>query len=78
MRHVAFLRNLNQGQRNNPSSAQLVESFERAGASNVSLVRGNGTVLFDAGDTLATAEAAAASLTETAGWKDLVFVRSIA
>ena len=78
MRHVAFLRNLNQGQRNNPTSEQLVDAFERAGASGISLIRGNGTVVFDADDPTGCADVAVRLLAEGSGWSDVAFVRSLA
>ena len=76
MLHVAFFRNLNQGQRNNPGSAALIAAFEAHGATEVRLVRGNGTALFSATAPRATAEAAASALTGS-GWSDIVLVRSV-
>lgn len=50
MRHVAFFRNMNLGQRasHSPTSAQLVGAFEAAGAWDVLNVQSNGTVIFAA------------------------------
>ena len=70
MSQVAFFRNLNQGQRNSPSSAQLLEAF--AGA-EPRLVRGNGTVLFTGAP--AVLAVAVAYLVEHTGWDDVAFAR---
>jgi hypothetical protein len=72
MMSVAFFRNLNQGQRGSPSSAALATALRAAGAGTVTLVRGNGTAVFDAADPLAAADLAARDL---APWRDRVFVR---
>ena len=80
MRHVAFFRNLNQGQRNNPTSEQVAAAMSAAGASSIRLVRSNGTVVFevaDVRDATGCADAAAAALAAVSGWSDLVFVRPI-
>jgi len=75
MTSVAFFRNLNQGQRGNPTTAALLEALGAAGARDLRPVRGNGTVLFTSADPEATAAAARASL---APWDDVVFVRESA
>jgi uncharacterized protein (DUF1697 family) len=77
MRHVAFLRNLNQGQKGSPSSAALVDAFERAGAVDVALIQGNGTVLFDASSPRECADAAARVLAESSPWHDVVRLRGL-
>jgi len=67
---IAFFRNLNQGQRESPTTAALIDAFIRAGARDVRPVRGNGTVLFDGAAGLAHLA------TEwLAPWDDVVFVR---
>lgn len=45
-RHVAFFRNLNVGQRDSPSTEQVLDAFTKAGATDVMSVRSNGTVVF--------------------------------
>ena len=75
MPSVAFFRNLNQGQRGNPSSAELSAGLKDAGADTVTLVRGNGTAVFVAADPATTADLAAQTL---APWRDRVFVRDVA
>jgi uncharacterized protein (DUF1697 family) len=77
MRHVALLRSLNQGQNGSPSSSALVEAFERAGAMDVSLFQGNGTVLFHASRPHECADAAARLLAESSPWHDVVRVRGL-
>jgi uncharacterized protein (DUF1697 family) len=47
MRHVAFVRNLNQGQRGQVTTADLVEAFEEAGCHDPAPFQSNGTVVFD-------------------------------
>jgi uncharacterized protein (DUF1697 family) len=50
MRAVAFFRNVNQGQRGHPSTAELVDAFAVAGCRGAVPVRSNGTVVFEADD----------------------------
>ena len=76
MLSVAFFRNLNQGQRGSPSSVQLVEAFELAGAREVIPFQSNGTVLFDAADPDACARAVIDRLATASPWSDVAFVRS--
>ncbi len=47
---VAFLRNVNQGQRGHPSTDDVVASFLLTGAHDVRTFRSNGTVLFSSTD----------------------------
>ena len=47
MRRVAFVRNLNQGQRGQPSSSDLLAAFHDAGCLDPTTFRSNGTVVFD-------------------------------
>jgi uncharacterized protein (DUF1697 family) len=48
--HVAFLRNVNQGQRGHPSTADIVAAFADAGASAAVTFQSNGTIVFAADD----------------------------
>ncbi|MEO8907088.1 MAG: DUF1697 domain-containing protein [Microbacteriaceae bacterium] len=48
MRQVAFLRNVNQGQRGHPSSQDVLGAFRDAGCAEVVCFQSNGTVIFDA------------------------------
>lgn len=46
MRQVAFVRNLNQGQRGHVSTAELLAAFRAAGCEDPHAFRSNGTVVF--------------------------------
>lgn len=74
---VAFLRNLNQGQRGNPTTAQLVVAFGAAGASQVRPVRGNGTVVLSAADPQACTDAAVSALAASSPWHDVGFALDV-
>ena len=78
MTHVAFFRNLNHGQRGNPDSDLIGTAFGEAGATNVRLVRSNGTVVFTARDPGSVADGAAALLVVRSRWDDIHFVRDLA
>lgn len=75
MLSVAFFRNLNHGQRASPSRTVLLAAFDKAGATEVSPFRGNGTVTFEADDPKRCAEVVAALLAASSPWSDKVFVR---
>lgn len=46
MNHVAFLRNVNQGQRGHPSTADVRAAFADAGAGDAVTFQSNGTIVF--------------------------------
>jgi len=50
MQFVAFFRNVNQGQRGHPSTADLLTAVHATGATDAFAFRSNGTVVFDSGD----------------------------
>ncbi|MHC2998143.1 DUF1697 domain-containing protein [Microbacterium sp. HJ5] len=50
MLHVAFVRNLNQGQRGHPLTRDLLDAFEDAGCRDPACFQSNGTVVFAADD----------------------------
>lgn len=62
VRHVAFLRNVNQGQRGHPSSAEIIAAFTVAGCPDARTFRSNGTVVFGSDEPQGVAEDAAAAL----------------
>jgi uncharacterized protein (DUF1697 family) len=64
---VAFLRNVNQGQRGHPSTADIADAFAAAGAHDVELFQSNGTVLFVADNPDAVLEGAVAALAAASG-----------
>ncbi|MEX0152297.1 DUF1697 domain-containing protein [Microbacterium sp. LMI1-1-1.1] len=72
MRRVAFIRNLNQGQRGHVSTADLVGSFDDAGCRDVAPFQSNGTVVFSGPAALATD--AMSSLAVRTGVEREVFV----
>lgn len=67
MHAVAFLRNVNQGQRGHPSSADVFASFVDAGAVAPQAFQSNGTVVFDADDPQAVLGGALAHLAARSG-----------
>lgn len=78
MRWVALLRNVNQGQRGNPSTADIRAAFEDAGCRNVELFQSNGTVVFDADDPVEAAERASAAIAARSGLEREVFSIALA
>lgn len=50
MQHIAFFRNVNQGQRGHPGTDELVASIEAAGGTGVFAFQSNGTLVFEAED----------------------------
>lgn len=50
MHHVAFFRNVNQGQRGKPRTADLVDAFRDAGIPGAVAFQSNGTILFATDD----------------------------
>ena len=53
MRHVALIRNLNQGQRGHASTADLIAAFADSGCRNPTPFQSNGTVVFEGTPSLA-------------------------
>lgn len=75
---VAFLRNVNQGQRGHPSTADLVDAFRAVGAGEVVAFQSNGTVVFTARDAAATAVGVRELLATKGVFDDAIEVRSLA
>lgn len=67
MRYVAFLRNVNQGQRGHPSTADILAAFANAGCRDTVPFQSNGTVVFDADDPAAVIETVVASIAARSG-----------
>lgn len=63
MLHVAFLRNVNQGQRGHPATADVLDVFAEAGARDAAAFQSNGTIVFSAGDPDAVLASIAEALT---------------
>lgn len=84
MRHVAFLRNVNQGQRGHPSTADVVAAFDGAGAVEVATFQSNGTIVFTSDnpmtvlDTAITILAAESGMFREGFWMPLPEVAAIA
>jgi uncharacterized protein (DUF1697 family) len=77
VQQVAFFRNVNQGQRGHPSTADLVDAFRAAGADDASSFQSNGTILFTAMDAAALAIDIRERLAARGVFDDLVEVRSL-
>ncbi|WP_171013044.1 DUF1697 domain-containing protein [Microbacterium sp. 2FI] len=67
MRHVAFLRNVNQGQQGHPSTDDLRRAFAEAGCTEVVPFQSNGTVVFEATDPEQVVADAVAALAARSG-----------
>jgi uncharacterized protein (DUF1697 family) len=67
MRCVAFLRNVNQGQRGHPSTADIMAAFEDAGCGDAVAFQSNGTIVFEAGHPAAVTETVMASIAARSG-----------
>lgn len=67
MRCVAFLRNVNQGQRGHPSTADIVDGFADAGCPDAQPFQSNGTVVFEADDPAGAVAAAAEAIAVRSG-----------
>lgn len=67
MRCVAFLRNVNQGQRGHPSTADILAAFENAGCPDAVPFQSNGTIVFEADDPAAVTETLTASIAARTG-----------
>lgn len=73
MRYVAFLRNVNQGQRGHPSTADILAGFTAAGCRDATPFQSNGTVVFRADDPASVADTVFATVAERTGLERDVF-----
>jgi len=64
---VGFLRNVNQGQRGHPTTADILAAFADAGAPDAVTFQSNGTVVFDATDPAEVVRDAAQALEARTG-----------
>jgi len=62
VRHVGFLRNVNQGQRGQPSTDDVRDAFAEGGATEVVPFQTNGTIVFEADDPALVIERAVGAL----------------
>ena len=78
--HVAFVRNVNLGQRGHPSADDLLSAFAAAGATDALSFQSNGTIVFTAraAEADGLAQDAVAALARAAGHEREVFTASLA
>jgi uncharacterized protein (DUF1697 family) len=75
MRGVGFMRNVNQGQRGHPSTADIGAGFADAGCPDVRTFQSNGTILFDSEEpTEAVATAAEAIAVRSGHERDILWI----
>jgi uncharacterized protein (DUF1697 family) len=67
VRHIAFLRNVNQGQRGHPSTADIIAAFADAGAHGAVAFQANGTIVFASDDPQTLVDDATAALAARSG-----------
>ena len=77
MEHVAFLRNVNQGQRGQPSTADIVAAFGAAGASDIRTFQSNGTVVCASSTPDDVGDRVPEHLATSSGFGALVFTREL-
>lgn len=80
MKVVAFVRNINVGQKKFPSRAQLLEAFLAAGARSAVSFQSNGTVVAEVEDSLsfeALRDGARGYLRAECGFGEAIFVREL-
>ena len=80
MKVVAFVRNINVGQKGFPSRAQLLEAFSAAGARSAVSFQSNGTVVAEVEDSLsleALRDGAGGYLRSECGFGEAIFVREL-
>jgi uncharacterized protein (DUF1697 family) len=68
MRCVAFMRNVNQGQRGHPATADILAGFADAGCSDAQTFQSNGTIVFDSDAPSAVVEQAADAIAVRSGY----------
>jgi uncharacterized protein (DUF1697 family) len=75
MRCVGLMRNVNQGQRGHPSTADIVAGFADAGCPDVRTFQSNGTILFDSEEPAeAVATAAEAIAVRSGHERDILWI----
>lgn len=80
MKFVAFLRNVNLGQRHSPTRAQLEAAYLQAGAGAAASIMSNGTVVFTAAggpEARAISERARVILGTVCGMREPIFVSGL-
>lgn len=77
MQQVALFRNVNQGQRGHPRTAELVEAFAEAGVRDAVAFQSNGTVIFAAEDGQSVADDVRERLAARGAFDDAVYARPL-
>ncbi|MFC3623322.1 DUF1697 domain-containing protein [Microbacterium aurantiacum] len=72
-RFVAFLRNVNQGQRGQPTTDDIRGAFDDAGCRDIRTFQSNGTVLFDADDPASVVQVAEVAVAVRSGHAREIF-----
>jgi len=67
MRCIAFMRNVNQGQRGHPSTSDIVAGFADAGCPDIQTFQSNGTILFDSDEPASAVEQAGDAVAARSG-----------
>jgi uncharacterized protein (DUF1697 family) len=78
MRYVAFLRNVNQGQRGHPTTADIMAGFAAAGCLDATPFQSNGTIVFEADDPAVVADTVFTTVAQRTGLERDVFWISFA
>jgi uncharacterized protein (DUF1697 family) len=68
MRCVALMRNVNQGQRGHPATADILNGFADAGCPDAQTFQSNGTIVFDSDAPSAVVEQAADAIAMRSGY----------
>ena len=75
MRCVAFMRNVNQGQRGHPATADILAGFADAGCPDIQTFQSNGTIVFDSGEPAAVVAQAADAIAVRSGYeRDILWI----
>lgn len=75
MRCVAFMRNVNQGQRGHPATADILGGFADAGCPDIQTFQSNGTIVFESGEPAAVVAQAADAIAVRSGYeRDILWI----
>src|SRR5215207_463398 len=75
MRCVAFMRNVNQGQRGHPATADILAGFADAGCPDIQTFQSNGTIVFDSAEPAAVVAQAADAIAVRSGYeRDILWI----
>jgi uncharacterized protein (DUF1697 family) len=75
MRCVAFMRNVNQGQRGHPATADILAGFADAGCPDIQTFQSNGTIVFDSGEPAVVVAQVAEAIAVRSGYeRDILWI----